>query len=255
MDSFIELFVENGKNLEGIDTAVDTLIKENKFNRKNKAALAAFYRYIETHYPSYLSEENRCLKFAKRLNNNEFARLWNHLLSNRKNEAIRVLEYFKKGRGDRRLITIATANDGILKLYTNKEATEDDVLWLKGAIARAYIAPQAGLVQRTFKASGKMEVEGLLFSKGKCWPIPASSMKKMTQTEQDGTLSILPEEEFITPSLTLPMDNYTLGEAREGYFPTDKGEALISRVARDYRDTALEELRSGQVGSFLSYSL
>ena len=255
MESFIDLFNKNGKSLEVLDTALDALLKDKKLSRRERAALAAFYRYIETYYPSYLDENNSCIKIAKKLNNTEFSKLWNHLLPNRKQEATKVLEYLKTNRGENRLITLATANDGILKIYTGKKISEDEILWLKGALARAYIAPQAGLVQRTFMLDGRMEVEGLLFSKGKCWPIPSGAMKRMTQTGEDGTLSVLPDEDFITPGLVLPQPDFAIGEERTGYFPSDKGFLLISRVARDYRDTASKGQAKETVGNFQSCNL
>ncbi len=254
MTSFIEIFIENGKSLAGVDSAIESLMKEKKFLKKEKAALAAFYRYLEHHYPTLLSEKNRCITISRRLNCNEFSKLWNNLLSNRKKEAVSVLDYLSRGRAERRLITLATADEGIFKLYTGKLANEDEMMWLKGALARAYIAPQAGLVQRSFRSDGKMDVEGLLFSKGRCWPIPALVMKKMTETQDDGSLNILPNEEFTTPGLSLPKDNMMLGESRTCYFPTSKGQNLISRVAADYRGTASQGQVPGLAGSCRSCS-
>ncbi len=255
MTSFIEIFIENGKSLAGVDGAVESLMKEKKFLKKEKAALAAFYRYLEHHYPSLLSEKNRCITISRRLNYNEFSKLWNNLLSSRKNEASSILDYLSLGRSDRRLITLATANDGIFKLYTGKDANDDEIMWLKGALARAYIAPQAGLVQRTFRSDGKMEVEGLLFSKGKCWPISAFSMKKMTETQEDGSVNVLSAEEFLTPAIKLPREGLSVNEGYPSYLPSTLDRSLIARAEADYRETASMEQAEAPAGNFLSCNL
>ena len=230
MTSFIEIFIENGKSLAGVDSAIKALLQEKRFLKKEKAALAAFYRYLEKHYPSLLCESYLSITLSRHLCYNEFSKLWSNLLSSRKKEAASVLEYLRSGHADRRLITLATAGDEVFRLYTGRNADDDEVLWLKGALARAYIASGAGLVQRSYREDGRMDIEGLIFSKGRCWPIPALMMKKMTETQEDGTLSILETEEFKTPGLQLPKVDMMLNESSNGYFPLSNVQNLISSI-------------------------